>query len=239
MSQHDMATDRLVSIIQSIQVAQGSGVLTVRRGQGGMLEEGYIVFLNGQVKQTTVGRRTGTEARNWLSTWGQCYYRFVPSNGANPAQPGSASPGAPHSGGPHSLNGGIQSSIQTTPPTLHVNVPPEFPVERNSLSIRPQNPRTNGHIKPQVTNGHVEQSQRLLPQVSQGSARIHPIQPHEEALRRIMANRLTRTHRQLFLLINGQRSIAELAHLTGKKQEDVRTLLHDLEDIGIIHAGGL
>lgn len=45
---------------------------------------------------------------------------------------------------------------------------------------------------------------------------------------------LTRVHRQLFLLIDGQRSISDLARLSGRGAEEVRKLLIDLERAGLI-----
>jgi hypothetical protein len=81
MSQQETVTDRLVGVIQSIQMAQEDGVLSVKRGEGNTFEEGSIVFVNGQIKQTISGRRTGTAALNWLSTWGRCHYTFTASNG--------------------------------------------------------------------------------------------------------------------------------------------------------------
>ncbi len=56
-----------------------------------------------------------------------------------------------------------------------------------------------------------------------------------EALRRIEQNRLSRLHRQIFLLIDGQRSFGEVVHLVGKSRGEVYKLLRDLEGIGVIH----
>lgn len=46
--------------------------------------------------------------------------------------------------------------------------------------------------------------------------------------------RLSRMHLRLFLLVDGQRDVVELARLVGKKPEEVQILLADLEAIGII-----
>lgn len=227
MSQHEMATDRLVSIIQSIQMAQGSGVLTVRRGEGGMLEEGMIVFLNGQVKQTAVGRRTGTEARNWLSTWGPCRYIFVASNSADYTQPGFTKP---DSGRPQSLGGNHHSSIPATP---------QYPDARTTdLIARGQNYSGHGQQKPEANYKNPMAKKQALSRINKGSIIVNPTLTHEEALYKITKNKLTRSHLRLFLLIDGQRPIEELARLVGKNTIDIRILLNDLEDIGIIHSGG-
>ncbi|GHO45675.1 DUF4388 domain-containing protein [Ktedonospora formicarum] len=45
---------------------------------------------------------------------------------------------------------------------------------------------------------------------------------------------LTRNHRRLLLLIDGHRNIAELTRLTGRSPEEIRYLLLDLENIGIV-----
>ncbi|GHO51009.1 DUF4388 domain-containing protein [Ktedonospora formicarum] len=45
---------------------------------------------------------------------------------------------------------------------------------------------------------------------------------------------LTRLHRQLFLLIDGQRSISELILLIGNRTEEVNRLLDDLRRAGLI-----
>jgi hypothetical protein len=59
--------------------------------------------------------------------------------------------------------------------------------------------------------------------------------PLSEALARIEQSGLSRTHRRLFLLIDGRRSEYELATLLGKKVEEMRDMLLNLEWLGIIH----
>src|SRR6266705_6406962 len=75
--QQETATDRLVSVIQAIQHGRKTGRLTVKRGEGITLEEGSITFVNGQITVAGVGRRSHSEALNWLSTWGNCRFTFV------------------------------------------------------------------------------------------------------------------------------------------------------------------
>ncbi|HEX6478098.1 MAG TPA: hypothetical protein VF043_20070, partial [Ktedonobacteraceae bacterium] len=78
--QQGMMTDRLVSVISSIQRERRSGVLTAKRGEGIFLEEGTIVFINGQISQASAGRLRDSAARNWLSTWENCRFLFVPTS---------------------------------------------------------------------------------------------------------------------------------------------------------------
>jgi hypothetical protein len=56
-----------------------------------------------------------------------------------------------------------------------------------------------------------------------------------DASLRIIENlQLSRAHRQLFLLINGQRSIEELILLSKRSQDEVLQLLRDLERAAVI-----
>ena len=60
------------------------------------------------------------------------------------------------------------------------------------------------------------------------------IQPLENALQLSAQAHLTRTHRQLSLLVDGQRNATELARLIGRTHDEVISLLRDLASIGII-----
>ncbi len=61
-----------------------------------------------------------------------------------------------------------------------------------------------------------------------------PMQHLEQALQRIEQAHLSRTHRQLFLLIDGQRNAIELLRLTGRRQDEGLKILRDLAYIGVI-----
>lgn len=69
---------------------------------------------------------------------------------------------------------------------------------------------------------------------------VHPpaapyrTQQVDEALRIIDHRRLSRTHRHLFLLIDGYRSTTELIHLLRRSEQEVYNLLHDLEEAALI-----
>ncbi len=64
--------------------------------------------------------------------------------------------------------------------------------------------------------------------VPQRTREVSAILPHFNRLG------LTRLHRQLFLLIDGQRSVPELILLIGHRTDEVDTLLDDLERAGLI-----
>ena len=56
----------------------------------------------------------------------------------------------------------------------------------------------------------------------------------DEALHSIDRAQLSRAHRRLYLLIDGQRSASELARLMGRSQIEIDALLQDLERAGVI-----
>lgn len=56
----------------------------------------------------------------------------------------------------------------------------------------------------------------------------------DEALHLIDQAQLSRAHRRLYLLIDGQRSATELTRLMGRGQNEIDALLQDLERIGVI-----
>lgn len=45
---------------------------------------------------------------------------------------------------------------------------------------------------------------------------------------------LSRAHKHLYLLIDGRRTVLELVPLVGRKVEEVRNMLHDLEWLGVV-----
>src|SRR6266700_2097688 len=77
---------------------------------------------------------------------------------------------------------------------------------------------------------------RLTPPPVSGPIGAAPYRIREvnEVLPLFGAMGLTRVHRQLFLLIDGQRSVPDLIRLSARGAEEVRRLLVDLERAGMI-----
>jgi len=98
--QRETTTDRLVSVITSIKLERQSGQLIVKRGEGPTLEEGTLTFVQGQVTQARAGRRIGSDAFNWLSTWKQARYIFTPAtSGREISKTFTSVPAVPSSNG--------------------------------------------------------------------------------------------------------------------------------------------
>lgn len=193
--QREATTDRLVGIIASIKMERRSGQLTVRRGEGLMSEEGRLVFVQGQVTEAQVGRRSGADALNWLSTWGSARYTFT---------------------SPVTDKEGASRRFTPVPMTSHGKVTsplrPLAPINTDKLESG------SSHI---LSNG--------VPHITVTFA---------EATARIERAGLSRVHRHLYQLIDGQRTTLELVPLVGRKAEEVRNMLHDLEWLGVIRVEG-
>ena len=203
MTQQDTATDRLVSIIQLIQLGKRSGVLRVKRGEGRSLEEGMITFANRQVIESHTGRHSGPDALNRLSAWEACRFIFSPSD--MPEDDTLLSPqsfkGVKSLTGDQRVTGNLPGSRYQSPqrsgpstgpitPPLGVSYPPS-PVPYRKLEVN-------------------------------------------TALNLLERKKLSRTHRRLLLLIDGQRSTQELVRLMGRNEKEVQVLLYDLEQAIII-----
>jgi len=205
--QQEMATERLVKVIQTVQIGRRTGVLTARRGEGITQEEGAISFVNGQVTEASAGRRSGSEALNWLSAWSYCRYTFTPSAASELALPAAGS-----------FDIAERDTIDTAP---LVNANSQVP-----LSGRQTSPLLPGD----------GDAPRLRAPDTAAYASIVPYRTREiDAGLRIMESAgLTRSHRHLFLLIDGHRSLAELLRLMGRGQQEIYGLLQDLEMTAII-----
>ena len=84
-SQRQTVTDRLADVIHIIHIGGKSGVLTVERGEGKRVEEGFITFINGRVVEARIGTQTGLSAFNYLNTWLTCRFSLQ-SRGVDEAQ---------------------------------------------------------------------------------------------------------------------------------------------------------
>lgn len=208
MFNDEMVTDSLIRYIQAIQRGRRTGLLVVKRGNGNTQEEGRVRFKQGHVIETRLGHRTGTEAFNELCTWSNCLVSFVSNDGKEMKMSIAPSPSP--------------SPQPTSPPEQTSAFPPgSSPLRRKSSApLGPANDRKEN--APQ--------------QEPSASLQARPFQTRQfnASLQIIETTRLSRAHRQIFLLINGQRSIEELIHLSARSPDEVLQLLRDLERVAVI-----
>ena len=195
-----------------------------KRGEGITLEEGTLVFVNGQITEAHVGRLREAEARNWLSTWGSCRFMFVPTPDAWGAPVKETEvhvykPSLP-------VKGSAARSPTRGPPPHMTNTNWSDPQTPMPSSIEgqegPQRAGAGGR-----NDGHARTD-------TPAARAPYPIQQPDAALRLIEQHGLSRIHRQLFYLIDGRRSIVELTRLTRKSGSEIYKMLGDLERAHVI-----
>ncbi|GCE06676.1 DUF4388 domain-containing protein [Dictyobacter aurantiacus] len=207
-SRRGIATDQLMNVIQVLQLGRKTGQLSIERGEEPQREWGEITFLQGRIISAQCGQLEGQAAMDWLKTWGPCRFIFV--NDIDRAT------------GPM-VNLQSSSSTSTNPslPAIRPSVSSPLPNDtrrRPSTGPMPALPVTPTPI-PSIQASHSGPQRACTP---------------EEGLRRLAQANLSRHHRQLYLLIDGSRSVMELIRLTGRQPGEVQQLLYDLERIGII-----
>lgn len=75
--QRQTMTDRLADVIHIIHIGGKSGVLTVERGEGKAVEEGFIIFVDGRIVEARVGVQTGIDAFEYINTWQVCRFALL------------------------------------------------------------------------------------------------------------------------------------------------------------------
>ncbi|GCF09938.1 DUF4388 domain-containing protein [Dictyobacter arantiisoli] len=211
MSQpRETTTNNLADVIQVIQIGHRSGTLTVERGEGNAYEEGEIVFANGQIVNAQTGTQSGPVALGWLTTWTNCRFAFnVESSTTTPRPPFQPSGHSPLSTRPGS-----------SPARTNTNSSGNFRPITTASMYGQNTPRTAS--TPSMPNQFVTQ----IP---------YRIRTDNSVLAYIEQVGLTREHRRLFMLIDGQRTTHELVGLMGKNLDKIVELLNELERAGIVH----
>jgi Domain of unknown function (DUF4388) len=205
--QRETATDRLSNVIQVIQLGRKSGLLTVERGTGITFEEGTITFTRGEAIEAHLGKYAGMEAFNWLNSWGPCLFAFIPT-----------------------------ASIEMTS-TARITTTGKL--SDTTARLTAQKSVARGLLKPAIYGNegggvnHLREHSPTKPLTWTVPNRTRQI---EEALNLIDQLGFSRAHRRLFLLIDGFRNTQELVRLSGRGQNEVRQLLNDLEQAGLIQS---
>lgn len=209
-------TEDLAQVIDTIQLGRKTGVLTVQRGDGTGYEGGMIIFVSGRPVRAQVGYLNTAESLEWLATWRQCRFAFLPYippdlELASPALlPGKSPPQTSTTGKLPTLPGS-QSTIEPIPGSnLPVPGPRPTPVSNTSMpGLRPAWPSFWQSAPYRVRQ--VDEAMYIMDQ--QGFPRIY---------------------RRLILLLDGSRTIVELAQLFGQSPDDIYQLVSHLEAAGLV-----
>ena len=204
------STDRLINVIEVIQLGRKTGILTAERNVGSMLEHGMITFVNGKVIQASFGQHTGFPAFSVLKTWSTCRFTFTPSDTSQITQ---------------------QITQPLTSVTDEVSTQQGFVTDPTLRTPATANHKQNDLM---AAGGQGMNSAWGMHSSPAGGGVPYPIRPYDEALVWIERMGLSRAHRRLFLLIDGYRILPELVRLMGRREDEVNALLRDLEGADLI-----
>ena len=209
----DNAAESMKDVFALIRSRRQSGVLSVERFENGVFEEGEIHFQAGKPVQGFSGKLTGDAAMNHLMSWRRVYFAFLATP---PSSPSSHTKDTPHhsqssANVPHS-----GSFTQTHSGPLHS--PVTGPLSGDARNPLPIPERTTGPLARQ--NGY--EPAALIP---------HKVSRQQD----VMSLSLTRPQRSVYLLIDGHRSVADIARFTGKGIPEVMQIILDLRARNLVN----
>ncbi len=235
--------DRVSQVIEVIELGRRTGLLSVERDVGAALEEGDLYFLEGQAIYASTGTQSGRSALETLRTWGACRFVFLsdvpkpmpnigPERGnARPSQTGGFGSGS--------------SSPPTSGPQRSMSLPP-------AASSRPSSPfegrREPAYRPPSYALPRAPQQLEGMPSFppsleypdSSSALVLAPYQrprraPNPQDIPRLaLRYQLSRAHRTLLLLADGEHTVRDLARLVGRSEEEALALFSDLFRLGLI-----
>lgn len=205
----DNAAESMKDVFALIRSRRQSGVLSVERFANGVFEEGEIHFQAGQPVQGFSGKLTGDVAMKHLLSWRRVYFTFsatppsspssIPKDTPHSPHPPQSSTIVPHSGGyTRTRSGPLQS-------------PTTGPLRNDTGKSLPTSERTTG------------------PLARQNAYEPAALVPHKVSMQQdVMSLSLTRLQRSVYLLIDGHRSVGDIARFTGKGIPEVMQIILDL-----------
>lgn len=246
-------TDALANVIEVAELGQRSGLLSVERGSGAVQETGEIYFVSGRPIYASFAGLRGREALITLSRWGACRFSFdsdAPQPAPNLSQQSSQAGQPGHSG----YNAGATHGAPNHTPSSHpgmASAPYSNPASRpyESNAGWPAQTGTSGgsyHVPntPSQYGGHSGglhggSQQGQAPQMAGPLSRRPRRAPDVRDLMTVVTtHNLSRGHRTLLLLADGEHSVLDLARLSSKSVDEVMALLAELEARSLIYYYG-
>lgn len=250
------AADAVANVIEVVELGRRTGMLSVERGSGSVLEEGEIYFVAGRAVFAALAGLRGREALNTLSRWGACRFAFErdaprptpnlptgqsPIPGSQPSQPsnvggnGVTGPLAgfplsrdafwPAAGAPNTSNGQQGGMLPPDPrsyangrgPGAPSNTTNSYPGSASSMP-----PTTGARGGPPQAISPLGRRPRRAPDV-------------RDLMTVVTQYNLSRSHRTLLLLADGEHTVLDLARLSSKAVDEVADLLSELEVRGLVY----
>ena len=218
----DNEAERLRDVLDLIRMRRQSGVLSMEHYQGNSYEEGEVAFQDGQPTYAQTGNLAGQEALRYLLGWHQIYFRFI--NDQTHFSTSHSAPTPANTSVPTAIGTPI---IPTTPRTSQVNTTGNVP----AISTRLPQANMNGISTKAGTNDTMYGPTNLNP----NTPGLEWLVPRKQGQQQdVLSLPLTRPQRSIYLLVDGRRTVADLARCTRKSLQEVERLLIELQDRGLI-----
>lgn len=214
------STDRLSNVIDVVQLGRRTGMLAVERDFGGGIEEGEIYFRGGRAVYALLPGLRGSEALSLLLRWGQCRFSFdptapLPTPNVSGVLPGEGLDDPRRSTG--GLGGPSSSASNSWPqsfPGVSGPIGPTSPTPSFGSGSLPSMPAGADHT--------LLRRPRRAPDV-------------RDLMTIVTTYNLSRGHRTILLLADGEHSVLDLARLSSKSVDEVGQLLGELEAYGLVY----
>lgn len=250
-------TNRLANVIEVVELGRRTGLLSAERDENGY-EEGEIYFVSGHPVFAALAHLRGREALNILIHWGDCRFSFEPSAPRPIPNVSGVLPALDSNGTPYGVTTGYDGNQSAEPPPP-ASAPPSGAsgVNGNGWGYRgsmgsmpnmvpgmnPNTPNTPNYGASGVwgnsdpPSSPANSGYRSSPRQPIPGEHDHPRRtPDVRDLKTIVATYgLSRGHRTVLLLANGQHSVGDMARLSSKSLDEVFQLLDDLKQFGLIY----
>lgn len=217
----ELLANSVRDVLDAVLLRQQQGIISIESQQGTTLEEGEIYVQNQQVTYARTRQSTGQAALQEMLGWRSIRFSFEQpqrNTAALSPRPGST----------------VATGIQTS----------RSPSTRNSEAHLPITPPaipqlTAPHSGQQPVAGVTEPAQSMpdIPAAGQdtlppGMEWIIPRRTNDSL--DVLSLPLTRTRRSIYLLVDGHRSIGDIARCTRKSLGDVEHLLREMQDKNLV-----
>ena len=200
----DITAESIGDLLEAARLQQRNGMLRVEYSQGGRLEEGEIYLFAGQPIYARTDRLVGADALNYLLSWRNIRFAFVTTVPRPVA---------------NIFSPFFRPNTVTTPLSPHT--PWQLPVTDGLNWNVPGSGPQRAQEPPVPERTSMPGIENIVPQKN-GSERD------------IFSLGLTRRQRLIYFMIDGKRSVGEIARTTNKTILEVEVVVEELHEQGLI-----
>ena len=199
-----IAAESISSLLEGLHKQQRSGMLRAKYSQGGHIEEGEIYVYSGQPIYAHAGGGLGLEAFKYLLSWRNISFSFE----INASRPKVNLPSSAYLGNTRALD----TTVQFPP---HVQMPMPTPQRFPTTDELRWNAMAGRSDFASSTSGPLGMD-RLVPQ---------KVGPNRDDL--VLS--LSRRERHIYFMVDGRRTVSDLARCINKTVPEVELILSELQ----------